>query len=78
VKEKGSNKNVKTNYVDPGTGTAAVPTRPQKPKDAMGFGGGTFKPGTAPAGGFQAVWNFSGRPNDYKNSPVSKPEKGTI
>ena len=49
MKEKGSNKNVQTNYVDPGTGTAAVPTRPQKPKDAMGFGGGTFKPGTAPA-----------------------------
>jgi hypothetical protein len=29
-------------------------------------------------GGFQAVWNFSGRPDDYKNSPVSKPEKGGV
>jgi hypothetical protein len=29
-------------------------------------------------GGFQSVWNYSGNPTDYKNSPVSKPEKGGV
>ena len=51
-----------------------MPIRPQKPKDGFGFGGGTFTPGKAPAGGFQSVWNFSDRPNDYKNSPTTKPD----
>lgn len=52
--------------------------KPQTVKNTMGRGGGTFTPGQMPAGGFQAVWNFSGRPDDYKNSPVSKPEKGGV
>ena len=73
MKENGSNKNVSYNYLDPASGRAAIPVRPQKPKDGYGFGGGTFKPGTAPSGGFQAVWNFSGREDDYKNSPATKP-----
>jgi len=68
-----SNKNVTHNLLDPSSGQAATPVRPQKPKDGYGFGGGTFTPGTAPRGGFQAVWNFSDRPNDYKNSPTTKP-----
>ena len=73
MKAKDSNKNVQSNYLDPAEGYAAVPTRPQKPKDGFGFGGGTFTPGRAPEGGYQAVWNFSDRPNDYKNSPTTKP-----
>lgn len=52
--------------------------KPQSTRNILGHGGGTFTPGKAPAGGFQAVWNFSGRPDDYKNSPVSKPEKGEV
>lgn len=60
------------------TGIVTQPVRPQKPKDSMGFGGGTFTPGHAPFGGFQAVWNFSGDPKNYKNSPTSKPDKGSV
>ena len=63
---------------EPSSGMAAMPVRPQKPKDGFGFGGGTFTPGRAPAGGFQAVWNFGPDPKDYKNSPVSKPDKGVV
>ena len=73
MKEKGSNRNVQSTPNDAQTGAIAVPTRPQKPKDGFGFGGGTFTPGRAPEGGYQAVWNFSDRPNDYKNSPSTKP-----
>ena len=56
----------------------AKATKPQTVRNTYGLGGGTFKPGVAPAGGFQSVWNFSDRPNDYKNSPSTKPEKGTV
>lgn len=56
----------------------AQATKPQSMKNVMGMGGGTFTPGTAPRGGFQAVWNFGPDPKDYKNSPVSKPEKGVV
>jgi hypothetical protein len=44
----------------------------------MGHGHNSFTPGKAPSGGFTAVWDYSGRPNDTKNSPIAKPEKGTI
>jgi len=47
--------------------------KPQTVRNTFGLGGGTFTPGTAPRGGYQAVWNFSDRPNDYKNSPTTKP-----
>jgi hypothetical protein len=40
----------------------------------MGRGGGLFVPGTAPAGGYQSMWNFGTNKGDYKNSPTSKPE----
>ena len=73
MKAKDSNRNIPTNYLDPSEGQSAVTTRPQKPKDGMGFGGGIFKPGRMPEGGYQAVWNFSDRPEDFKNSPISKP-----
>ncbi len=56
----------------------AKATKPQTVRNTYGLGGGTFKSGVAPAGGFQSVWNFSDRPNDYKNSPSTKPEKGTV
>ena len=73
MKAKGSNTNIQSTPIDANSGAIAQPVRPQKPKDGMGFGGGTFKPGFAPEGGYQAVWNFSDRPNDYKNSPSTKP-----
>ena len=50
----------------------------QTVRNTFGLGGGTFTPGRAPAGGFQAVWNFGPDPKDYKNSPVSKPDKGVV
>ena len=56
----------------------AKPTKPQTVRNTLGLGGGTFKSGVAPAGGFQAVWNFSDNPTDYKNSPSTKPEKGCV
>lgn len=59
------------NLNEPSMGARAI--KPQTIKNTMGRGGGTFNPGTAPAGGYQAVWNFSGNPSDVKNSPVSKP-----
>ena len=70
------NKNSATDPRFPMLGAHSVPVRPQKPRDGYGYGGGTFTPGKAPLGGFQAVWNFSDRPTDYKNSPTAKPEKG--
>ena len=67
MKEKGSNKNLnEPSYM-------AMATKPQSMKNVMGLGGGTFTPGRAPEGGYQAVWNFGPDPKDYKNSPVSKP-----
>jgi len=73
-----SNKNSMTDKWEKAGGQPSVAVRPQKPRDGMGFGGGTFTPGRAPAGGFQAVWNFGPDPKDYKNSPVSKPDKGVV
>lgn len=73
-----SNKNTTNDGLNRSSGEPAMPIRPQKIKDAMGHGGGTFTPGRMPIGGFQAVWNFSGRPNDYKNSPSTKPDKGKV
>ena len=67
MKEKGSNKNLN----EPAMG--AIATKPQTIKNTYGRGGGTFTPGTAPAGGYQAVWNFSGDSSDTKNSPTTKP-----
>jgi hypothetical protein len=75
MKDQKTNKNTGKPSFTMESGLAAVPTRPQKPKDGFGFGGGTFTPGKYPIGGFQAVWNFSGRDKDYKNSPTTKPDK---
>lgn len=77
MKDK-SNKNTMSDGINRSSGFAAVPVRPQKIKDSMGHGGGTFTPGVAPAGGFQSVWNFSNCPTDYKNSPSTKPNKSKI
>ena len=56
----------------------AKAVKPQTVRNTFGLGGGTFTPSRAPAGGFQAVWNFGPDPKDYKNSPVSKPDKGVV
>ena len=72
------NKNAFDSGRDIEGGNPAIAVRPQKPKDAFGFGGGTFTPGRAPFGGFQAVWNFDGNPKNYKSSPTGKPEKGSV
>ena len=56
----------------------AKAVKPQTVRNTFGLGGGTCTPGRAPAGGFQAVWNFGPDPKDYKNSPVSKPDKGVV
>jgi len=53
----------------------AKAVKPQTVKNTMGRGHNSFKPGVAPQGGFTAVWDYSDRPNDFKNSPISKPEK---
>ena len=67
------------NHISPTVNEIAVPTRPQKPRDSYGQGrGAVFQPGRAPQGGFHPVWDFGPNPTDVKNSPVSKPEKGTI
>jgi len=52
------------------------PVRVEMPQDAYGHGTNKFKPGTAPRGGFHAVWDFSG--NDPKNSPTGKPEQKVV
>jgi hypothetical protein len=56
----------------------AKAVKPQSVKNTMGHPVNSFTPGKAPSGGFTSVWDFSGRPNDSKNSPVSKPEKGGV
>jgi hypothetical protein len=56
----------------------ATATRPQTIKDTLGNGTNSWTSGVAPKGGFHSTWDFSGRTGDYKNSPVTKPEKGTI
>ena len=56
----------------------AKDVKPQTVRNTFGLGGGTFTPGRAPAGGFQAVWNFGPDSKDYKNSPTGKPEKGSV
>ena len=63
-----SGKNVQTDMY-------AKPVRAQMPKDCYGHGANKYEPGVAPVGGFHSVFDFSGRSGDYKNSPVSKPEK---
>ena len=54
----------------------AKAVKPQTVKNTMGHPRNSFTPGVAPQGGFTAVWDYSDRPNDSKNSPVSKPDKG--
>jgi hypothetical protein len=56
----------------------ATATRPQTIKDTLGNGTNSWTSGVAPKGGYHSTWDFSGRTGDYKNSPVTKPEKGTI
>ena len=53
------------------------PVRAQTPSDLQQFGAGTFTPGQAPKGGFQAVWNYSDS-SDFHKSPVVKPNRGRI
>lgn len=60
-----------------GKAEMAYPTRPQTVRDTFGKGVNSYKSGKAPPG-FVSTWDFSGRPNDYKNSPTAKPEKGTV
>ena len=57
---------------------SGVATKPQTIKNTMGRGGGYFNPGTAPSGGYQSMWCFGENKGDFKNSPVSKPEKGSV
>ena len=49
--------------------------RPQIPQDKYYVGVNHWQSGTAVPGARLSVIDFSGRPNDYRNSPVSKPEK---
>ena len=56
----------------------AKAVKPQTVRNTFGLGGGTFTPGRAPSGGFQAVWNCGPDSKDYKNSPTGKPEKGSV
>jgi hypothetical protein len=53
----------------------AKAVKPQTVRNTYGMGHNTFTPGKAPIGGLTTVWDFSGRPNDTKNSPTSKPDK---
>lgn len=65
----------KKNLNEPAYMAKAV--KPQSVRNTMGLGGGRFKPGTVPPGGFQGMWYF-GEGQDYKNSPTTKPEKNKI
>ena len=69
MKDKVTNK-TKTDKAWP-----AVAVKPQSVKNTMGHGHNTFTPGKAPRGGFTAVWDYSGKSGDYKNSPTTKPDK---
>lgn len=62
-----------TNLNEPARMSRAV--RPTTVRDTAGRGHNRFTPGKAPIGGFTAVWDFSGRSGDLKNSPTGKPEK---
>jgi hypothetical protein len=53
---------------------SAKSIKPQTVKNTYGRGHNEFTPGKVPLGGLTTVWDFSGRPNDTKNSPTSKPE----
>jgi len=67
------------NHISKKVTEIASPTRPQRPRDTYGHGtGAVFKPGVAPVGGYHSMWAFGDNPTDTKNSPVSKPEKGTV
>lgn len=61
------------NLNEPARGARAV--KPQTVKQTMGRGHNSFTEGKWPLGGLTTVWDYSGRPNDVKNSPISKPEK---
>ena len=50
-------------------------TRPQVPQDKYYAGVNHWQSGTAVPGARLSVIDFSDRPNDYRNSPISKPEK---
>ena len=50
-------------------------TRAQVPQDKYYAGVNHWQSGTAVPGARLSVIDFSDRPNDYRNSPVSKPEK---
>ena len=72
MKEDNSTKNLN----EPAWPAKAV--KPQSVKNTMGHGHNSYTPGRAPMGGFTGVWDYSGRPNDTKNSPTSKPQKGDV
>lgn len=52
----------------------AKAVKPQTVRNTMGMGHNSYTPGKWPQGGLTTVWDYSGRPNDLKNSPTSKPE----
>ena len=60
-----------------GLSEIATPTRPQIVRDTFGRGVNSYQSGKAPPG-YVSTWDFSGKPNDSKHSPVSKPEKGSV
>lgn len=66
MKDKTTNK-TKTNKAWP-----AIAVKPQTIKNTMGHGQNSFTPGKAPRGAFTAIWDFSGRSGDFKNSPTDK------
>ena len=65
------------NRMKQGKAEMAYPTRPQIVRDTFGKGVNSYTSGKAPPG-YVSTWDFSGNPTDYKNSPVSKPEKGSV
>jgi len=69
VKEDNSTKNLNE------PAYPAKATKPQTVRNTMGMGHNSYTPGKWPQGGLTTVWDYSGRPNDVKNSPTSKPER---
>jgi len=72
VKEDNSTKNLN----EPAYPAKAI--KPQSVKNTMGHPRNSFTPGQWPLGGLTTVFDYSGRPNDSKYSPTSKPEKGGV
>lgn len=65
-------KDESSNKTKQGKAEMAYPTRPQIVRDTFGKGVNSYTSGKAPPG-YVSTWDFSDRPNDYKNSPTGKP-----